>query len=92
MVDFNEWSQDPFALFAAFLTLVITVTFISGIIFLFNDKKIKKIVGGLLEVGCIISVSGVDYDAGSGEDPAPDLRGSIGYILRVRIRTMQRGW
>lgn len=27
MVDFNEWSQDPFALFAAFLTLVITVTF-----------------------------------------------------------------
>lgn len=35
MVDFNEWSQDPFALFAAFLTLVITVTFISGIIFLF---------------------------------------------------------
>ena len=34
--------------------------------------------------------SGVDYDAGSGEDPAPDLRGSIGYILRVRIRTMQR--
>lgn len=56
MVDFNEWSQDPFALFAVFLTLVITVTFISGIIFLFNDKKIKKIVGGLLEVGCIISV------------------------------------
>ena len=37
MVDFNEWSQDPFALFAAFLTLVITVTFISGIIFLFDD-------------------------------------------------------
>lgn len=36
MVDFNEWSQDPFALFAAFLTLVITVTFISGIIFLFD--------------------------------------------------------
>ena len=39
MVDFNEWSQDPFALFAAFLTLVITVTFISGIIFLFGKKK-----------------------------------------------------
>lgn len=92
MVDFNEWSQDPFALFAAFLTLVITVTFISGIIFLFNDKKIKKIVGGLLEVGMHYQCSGVDYDAGSGEDPAPDLRGSIGYILRVRIRTMQRGW
>mgnify|MGYP000658382435 CR=1 FL=1 len=36
MVDFNEWSQDPFALFAAFLTLVITVTFISRIIFLFD--------------------------------------------------------
>lgn len=33
MVDFNEWSQDPFALFVVFLTLVITVTFISGIIF-----------------------------------------------------------
>lgn len=43
MVDFNEWSQDPFALFAAFLTLVITVTFISGIIFLFNDKNTIKI-------------------------------------------------
>ena len=92
MVDFNEWSQDPFALFAAFLTLVITVTFISGIIFLFNDKKIKKIVGGLLEVGCIISVVALIMTLGSGEDPAPDLRGSIGYILRVRIRTMQRGW
>ena len=92
MVDFNEWSQDPFALFAAFLTLVITVTFISGIIFLFNDKKIKKIVGGLLEVGCIISVVALIMTLGAEKDPAPDLRGSIGYILRVRIRTMQRGW
>lgn len=53
MVDFNEWSQNPFALFAAFLTLVITVTFISGIIFLFNDKKIKKIVGGLFIISVV---------------------------------------
>ena len=66
MVDFNEWSQDPFALFAAFLTLVITVTFISGIIFLFNDKKIKKIVGGLLEVGFMIFWRGYPTSCGWG--------------------------
>lgn len=56
MVDFNEWGQDPLMLFMVFLVFAITATFISGIIFLWNDKKIKKIIGGLLEVACIISV------------------------------------
>lgn len=83
MVDFNEWSQDPFALFAAFLALVITVTFISGIIFLFNDKKIKKIVGGLLEVGCIISVVALIMTLGAEKTQHPTfeevLATSYGY-------------
>lgn len=77
MVDFNEWSQDPFALFAAFLTLVITVTFISGIIFLFNDKKIKKIVGGLLEVGCIISVVALIMTLGAEKTQHPTFEEAL---------------
>ena len=77
MVDFNEWSQDPFALFAAFLTLVITVTFISGIIFLFNDKKIKKIVGGLLEVGFIISVVALIMTLGAEKTQHPTFEEAL---------------
>lgn len=77
MVDFNEWSQDPFALFAAFLTLVITVTFISGIIFLFNDKKTKKIVGGLLEVGCIISVVALIMTLGAEKTQHPTFEEAL---------------
>ena len=83
MVDFNERRQDPFASFAAFLALVITVTFISGIIFLFNDKKIKKIVGGLLEVGCIISVVALIMTLGAEKTQHPTfeevLATSYGY-------------
>lgn len=56
MVDFNEWSQDPLSLFMVFLAFAITATFASGIIFLWNDRKIKKIVGGLLEVVCVICI------------------------------------
>lgn len=53
MVDFSEWSQDPYILFMVFLVVILTTTFFSGIFFLWNDKKT---ICGLLEAVCFISV------------------------------------
>jgi len=83
MVDFNEWSQNPLFLFMVFLAFAITATLISGIIFLWNDKNIKKIVGGLLEAVCFICIVALIITMGVIETQRPTfgeaLATSYGY-------------
>lgn len=83
MVDFSEWSQDPYILFIVFLVVILTATFISGIFFLWNDKKTKKIIGGLLEAVCFISVMALAMTIGLDKAQRPTfgeaLATSYGY-------------